>query len=424
MPQSLGSNLLAVVLQESRISEFLTLKKEYFEGDEVVIYDWVAEHTKKYGLLPSLDLTCKRTSLEPRDSEDSVGVWLDQYTDRALYNKIGGLLPELQRELENRKPSAALDKVLKFVEEAQSIRADQQRDVADLPSTLREVLEEYRRAAQMKGMTGVPSGWNYLDSMTLGFQKGDLIIVGARPGIGKSACMAYMANAAHVAGFVPMLVTMEMKRVQMGRRIVMMSSRINNTMLKAGQLSTFAEMKIADEIKRFEQSQPFYVVEGNFRKNFNELNALVYSLRPSIVIVDGAYLLKVPNANPRMARWEQVTLIAEALKDLAFTHNIPVVASFQITRDGGKAMKGGGKIGVEFLQLSDAIGQLASVAVAIVEDEEDENPDFAKQRRMELMKGREGEQGRWFINWNFSDSDFTEIVDESTGPVLDRGDYD
>ena len=416
MPQSLGLNLLSRLLEEGRQADFYSLKEEHFYGsEEQAVYTWVKRHVERHGILPTLTYTIARTALRTTDSAEPYGVWYDDYINRAIYNQFGKLLPEIQRKLSNPTlAQEALDQVTAFVEQTHSIRTDSQRDVVDLATVGEEVLAEYRRLRGMHGLSGIPSRLPTLDRTTHGYQRGDLIVFVARPGVGKSTIMAYMAREAHRAGFRPLFVSMEMKRVQLGGRLFAIMGGMDMKTLRKGQLTSLGELKLEGLIEEARANPvPFYFVEGQFRKSVNELSSLVHSLRPDIMFVDGAYLLKLGNANSRMPRWDVIAELAQYLKNIAAINNIPVVVSFQINREGGKKDKTGKDTGVEHIQLSDAIGQLASLVIGIFEDDESDNPDADSQRRLRILKGREGERGEWVVNWNFERMDFTEITDGS-----------
>lgn len=409
MPQSLGLNLLAKTLVEGRLSDFHLLKREYFYEAEVEVYDWIAAHVDRHGELPSMSFTSRRIDIAAPDSDDAYGVYYDDYIERAIYNRFNDISPELQRALTRRRATEALNLITQFVEDSHSVRTDGARDLVNAFQVGEEVLRELRRLRVMHGLSGVPTGWPTLDTITHGFQRGDLIIFAARPGVGKSTAMMRMAATARAHGHVPLLVSMEMPRVQILMRMFAEAAGIDLTTLQAGQMTTHAEQAIQRIVTDLENSTPLYIIEGHFRKEIGEIASIVHSLRPNIVFIDGAYLLKLGTATSRMAKWEVVGEIAQSLKSLAMVTQIPIVASFQITREGAKRK---GEVGVEHIQLSDAIGQLASLVIGIFEDEGGDDPSAEVQRRLKVLKGRSGERGQWFINWRWDRMDFTEIVDQ------------
>ena len=321
-------------------------------------------------------------------------------------------MEDVNKALNQRNSIEALDQLTHFIEETHSLRTDGQRDLVDISQIGTEVLDNLRRLREVRGLSGIPTNWPYLDKATQGLQNGDLIVFVARPGIGKTTTMIKMAMEAFKEGRIPLFITMEMKRLQIGNRLMAMMVGANMTPLQRGNMTTRVERVIEQTITSIsEEGRPFYFIEGQFRKHVGEVASLVHSLKPDIVFVDGAYLLKLQNANARMALHERIGEIAQTLKNIAAVNNIPVVASFQITREGGKKDKTGKDVGVEHIQLSDSIGQLASLVVGIFEDDVEETPEARTTRRMKILKGREGETGNFYINYNFETMDFSERID-------------
>jgi replicative DNA helicase len=422
MAQSLGLNLLAKVLTDGRLSDFHALNPDYFHGDnEREVYDWINQHVDRYGVLPSMPLARRKTKrkIAEVDSDDPYGVWFDEYINRAIFSQFNTLMPALNRMLSARQSQEALDAVMEFVDNAHSIRTSGAQDLVTATQVGGEMLDHLRELRRTHGLSGITSGWRYLDEMTHGFQGGDLIIFAARPGIGKSTAMIEMARHAHSARHVPLFVSMEMKRVQIGARLFASAAGSNMPMLKRGEMTTHLERRLIEVVDDFEAQTQFYFIEGAFRKSIGEIASLVLSLRPDILFIDGAYLLQIPHTH-RMAKWEIVAEIAQALKNIAMVANIPVITSFQITREGGKRKKES-DVGSEHLQLSDALGQLASLIVGIFEirsDATDGGDDEREPyRRFRVLKGREGERGKWEINWDFDCMNFEQTQIAGTGDV-------
>lgn len=412
MTQSLGKNLLSRILIDGRISEFYQLKREHFYDEEPEVYDAIQKHVEEHGILPTLSFFRRHNDLDEPDSEDPYGVWHQEYIDRALYNRFGEIIPNVQRRLNRREIREALDDTTAFIEQAYSIRTDGQRDVTSGVQFGTEVIEEFRRLRGLRGLSGIPTDWPTLDRTTHGLQRGDLILFAARPGVGKSTVAAKLTVAAHRAGYIPLLVSMEMKRIQIGARILGMQSGVNMRVLRTGEMTTLVENRMSEAIARMASAtNPMYLIEGQFRKSVNDLAALVHSLEPHILIVDGAYLLKLPGVSARMPLWEKMGEVAQVLKNISLTCNIPVVGTFQINREGGKKDKHGKDTGVEHLQLSDALGQLASLVVGIFKDEDTDDAEVDSHRRLKILKGREGERGEFHIHYNFATMDFSEMVE-------------
>jgi replicative DNA helicase len=131
-------------------------------------------------------------------------------------------------------------------------------------------------------------------------------------------------------------------------------------------------------------------------------------LKPEVLWVDGAYLVKTQNRGAK--RWEQVAEVCEGLKaGVADTLNIPVVASFQFNRQQKKGDKGD----LDNIAYSDAVGQISSVILGLGLSDDEGSVENLYKRKIDVLKGRNGEVGSFDINWKFDIGpnfmDFSEI---------------
>lgn len=239
-----------------------------------------------------------------------------------------------------------------------------------------------------------------------------------------SYLMLNSANFAWDAGNVPLFATYEMAPKQCVRRILALRTHINATDIRMGRLSHWGTRLLSRGLHLMEESEtgrPFYILQGSLHSTAEDLALRVKEYKPSVLYVDGAYLLKT-RINAR-SKWEMISDAAEWLKDIAMDNNIPVIASYQFNRKGSGDL---GNIGY-----SDTIGQLASIVIGIANEAVGEIGDGweAKQYKLlELLKGREGEKGivrvlydmqRMFIQQDSLISGFN-YLDAAMEPDLDR----
>jgi len=208
-----------------------------------------------------------------------------------------------------------------------------------------------------------------------------------RPGVGKSYFLGNMSLYSYrEMQAVPLVVTMEMSAVQWSRRLAALESSVTAQMLRLGRLSIYGKNQLQQAINIFAgMDRPYYILQGSLNSTVEDLALRVQELRPSVVYVDGAYLMQTKEKNK--ARWERVTTVAEYQKMIAKEFDIPIIASWQFNR------KGPGSLGN--IAYSDAISQLASIVCGI-EDEKKQGQTMWEARVykiLKLLKGREGERG-------------------------------
>ncbi len=182
--------------------------------------------------------------------------------------------------------------------------------------------------------TGVPSGLIELDQMTSGFQKSELIIIGARPSVGKTALALSMAAHTSIKEKIPTaFFSLEMSDMQLMQRLISSEAKIPSEKIRTGLLKLSDFQSIQDAAGLIYEA-PLYIVDMPNMKLL-DLRAMARRLRAQfnieIIFVD--YLTLITSENSLIPRHEQIAEISRSLKSLARELNIPVVALSQVKRD-------------------------------------------------------------------------------------------
>lgn len=182
--------------------------------------------------------------------------------------------------------------------------------------------------------TGVPSGLIELDQMTSGFQKSELIIIGARPSVGKTALALTMAAHTSIKEKIPTaFFSLEMSDMQLMQRLISSESKIPSEKIRTGLLKLSDFQSIQDAAGLIYDA-PLYIVDMPNMKLL-DLRAMARRLRSQfdiqILFID--YLTLISSENTFIPRHEQIAEISRSLKSLARELNIPVVALSQVRRD-------------------------------------------------------------------------------------------
>ena len=198
--------------------------------------------------------------------------------------------------------------------------------------------ERLAQAVQQRGMTGVPTGLAALDGLTGGWQPGDLIILAARPGMGKTAALLHFARTAaldhgqHTAAF-----SLEMPTLQLMQRMV--ASEVpgySNSDLRRGNLpgGLGQVAHIRQQAQRIQtQGHQLYIDDtpGLSIQQLRAKCARLHSQQPlSLVLVDYVQLMR---GDTKGNREQEVGSISRGLKELAKELNAPVIALSQLSRD-------------------------------------------------------------------------------------------
>ena len=227
--------------------------------------------------------------------------------------------------------------------------------------------------------SGIPSGFEFLDSLTSGFQNSELIIIGARPSIGKTALALTIADYISVTKKIPSaFFSLEMSNMQLIHRLFSLESRVSSSKIRSGNLQLADFQKIQDAAGRLYEA-PLYIVDMPNMKLL-DLRAMARQLclQEGVKIIFIDYLGLIASENNAIPRHERFAEISQSLKSLARELNIPVIALSQVGRDAeGTAPT------LANLRESGAIEQDADV-VMFLHREKRESPDteliVAKQR--------------------------------------------
>ncbi len=191
-------------------------------------------------------------------------------------------------------------------------------------------------AVSQKGseMTGVTTGFSELDKMTNGWQPSDLIIVAARPGMGKTAFTLSLAKNAAESGKAVAFFSLEMANVQLVQRLISMEAEINSKKLRNGQLEE-AEWKRLHEAVDKLSTVPIYI-DDTPGINIFELRAKCRRLKQnhdiSMIIIDYLQLMSGAPTEKRGNREQEISSISRSLKGLAKELHVPIIALSQLSR--------------------------------------------------------------------------------------------
>jgi len=212
-----------------------------------------------------------------------------------------------------------------------------------------------------------------------------------------------MALTAWKAGHKVLFATTEMSQDTLMQRFLAVHLRLPYRMLRQGKLPMVDEVRFENSLNELQASEGLYIIGGHFDFRVESVDAAIEECRPDLVILDGAYLLKVPGKT----RTERMAEAFNELKRLAMSHEVPLVTTTQFNRE---AKKGKAQTSVlENIGLSDVGGWNADLAFALTATEEMEK---AHAMGVVMMKGREVKIEPFEVNWDFDLMDFSEKTDD------------
>ena len=191
-----------------------------------------------------------------------------------------------------------------------------------------------KAAARQDGLSGLSSGFNKIDKITSGWQNSDLIIIAARPAMGKTAFVLSMAKKIAVDAKVPCaMFSLEMSNVQLVNRLIVNVCELPGEKIKSGQLLPYEWGQLDNRIRQLYDA-PFYIDDTPSLSVFElrtKARRLVREHGVKIILID---YLQLMNASGMSfgSRQEEVSNISRSLKGLAKELNIPIIALSQLNR--------------------------------------------------------------------------------------------
>ncbi len=332
-----------------------------------------------------VDLYTVTEELRAHNELDSVGgpVYLTQLTSKVVsaanvdyharivaQKYIQRELIRVSTEIQNRSFDDTYDvtELLDFSENAlfQIAEGNIKREVAPINIVIKEAIREIEEAGKREdALVGTPSGFTKLDRLTSGWQKSELIIIAARPSMGKTAFALSMArNMAVDHGKSVAIFSCEMSSIQLVNRLIVAETDIPGDKIKNGRLNEEEWKQLDSRIKKLVQAPIF--IDDTPAISIFELRAKCRRLKAQhkldIVIVDYLQLMSGPeNAG---SREQEVSNISRSLKSIAKELDVPILALSQLNRS--VEMRGGMKRPLlSDLRESGAIEQDADMVVFI-----------------------------------------------------------
>lgn len=186
-----------------------------------------------------------------------------------------------------------------------------------------------------EGLSGVPSGFDKLDKLTSGWQPSDLVIIAARPGMGKTALTLSMARNIAVGHNIPVaFFSLEMSAVQLITRLISSETGLSSEKLRTGDLKTHEWEQLNVKVKDLEKAPLF--IDDTPSLSIFDLRAKARRLSSQhgikMIVVDYLQLMTAGSSVKGGNREQEISTISRNLKALAKELNIPVIALSQLSR--------------------------------------------------------------------------------------------
>lgn len=205
-----------------------------------------------------------------------------------------------------------------------------------MSNIMKQALDQIAKAQENDDdISGVPSGFKELDKMTSGWQRSDMIVLAARPGMGKTAFVLSMArNTAVDFNMGVAVFSLEMSSVQLVNRLISSETGISSEKLRKGKLSDAELQQLHTRIRKL-STAPLYIDDTPGLSIF-ELRAKCRQLKTKydiqLVVIDYLQLMSAGSSKGGGNREQEISQISRSIKEIAKELNIPIIALSQLSR--------------------------------------------------------------------------------------------
>lgn len=473
------ASILASVLSDSTGDVLLTVTTaltvdDFTDPRHKTIYQALLDMNQK-GVMPSIATLSSELSntkqLDNAGGYSYLSYLTNEFTSLApISNYISnvkdqGLLKKFVTTLKRIADDASFESISDISEfigkaEADILTVTKERRVADvvkmddvstqIVEQLVKQTDEFKRLGRkMNGVTGIETGYEKLDFLTKGWHKGDMIVIGARPSVGKTAFAINLLYNVARAGIPVVFFSLEMSAVAIGMRLLENMSGLSDKQINSLEylknsnadqilINVKDDMENAtasrltrgmDELKKL----PFYI-DDTPNGRMMDITAKVKKLKNSIpdlglVAIDYLGLITSPSKANSSSRQQEVADISRQIKQLARTVEIPIIALSQLNRETENVKKNNGthKPQLSNLRDSGSIEQDADMIMMLyrpdyynttdendaVKSQEQENNSPISQVSLLLQKNRNGSIGEVKFSFDKEHCSFTPIDDSA-----------
>jgi replicative DNA helicase len=315
-----------------------------------------------------------------------------------------------------------LDQAEKRIFQVTSLGYTGAKNFLELKPLLFEAYERLEKLSSQKGeLRGVPTGFKTLNNKLAGFQNSDLIILAARPSVGKTAFALDVARRTAVDHNTPVgIFSLEMSAQQLVDRIMSAQSQVDSWQIRQGRVKEGAFIGIRNALDSLSRA-PIYI-DDQPGQNIIKMRSAARKLKSEkglkLLIVDYLQLMAPTHTRASDSMVQQVSEISKSLKHLARELNIPVIALSQLSRD---VEKRGGEPRLSDLRDSGSIEQDADVVMFIHNVDGNDGTDGSntgiQKKKIIIAKHRNGPVGEMEMGFDREKVSFIEYDKSDFGDL-------
>ncbi len=261
-------------------------------------------------------------------------------------------------------------------------------------SEMESRISDYEERAKSGAIMGLPFGVEAFDDLTQGIQRHEYISIVGWQGTGKSTLAQHICFSTYLAGFTPLIISLEMEHDAMFRKFDTMATNFQYRALKKAELGEGDINKWREWAERAKgASNDIIVIDDVSSCTVERVHAIAEQYAPDLLVVDYVSLMDAPSGQGAM--WEKVTYLTQKLKSIARNPTCPPVIG--IAQTNINSASEGSKL--ENISYSRSIGQDSDIVIGLHQDQ-DGKMKARHEMEVRLLKNRDGETTNAKMYWN------------------------
>jgi hypothetical protein len=401
------------ILTEGKLEPFISggLTVEDFQGPmkdvASLIWDYWA-NPKFKGKLPTEGIIRRKHASYTLEHHKEQHEWvIEELRKRTRYNRVSAIMASMGAAMKENNVDEASRLLYTGGLEVAGLLANTR--VTNLTRNMAERKFRYEQRRDKINLYGIPSGFDWLDKWTLGWQPSDLVYLLGKRGTGKTWMLLIMAHASQVAGNPTMVVSPEMDALALERRYDALHARLPYQAFRRGELGFQLEKHYYVVLKEMEGMAPFYLPKFDGPCTPMTIQALARQLGVRWVGIDGVYMLDDDEGE---SQWQKHFNVARGLKKgICGTDRMICVINNQLNREDDPRTAT-----LDNAAYSDAYSQFADIAMKLVQGSDER---MNKEMLTQLMKMREEDLPTYpvRVKWDLEEMAFESLEDGAGGYV-------
>lgn len=342
----LGLRLVRALLEEKNLGELTknSVSRNDLLTDAQKCFDWVLDYLSKTGDWPSVKITEENTKVTFNPTTDPLPYIADTVRKRSLSRHLEKNVEEAIKKIQDRDPDQAVS-ILQSAVLTKNLHTGKIREVKSFAQRGEERAALYENQHKTGGLLGIPTPWDKLNQLTMGWVDGELIVVIGMQNVGKTFWLCVVADNLINQGKKVLFVTLEMSAERIERRLDAMALKLPFSKMRKADFSP-TELTLVKSGLAALKSRPgdILVVDKILARTVADVAALTVQHKPDIVLVDGAY--RFESHGKDNGAWESTKKIVAELQYSAESSGVPWIVTTQYgdADETGKTVKKGPKM--------------------------------------------------------------------------------